>query len=78
MFFHDQDVEGIVGDGEMYMSYGSSSKGDAAAVAIGHEIVAALKKAGITTEWDGRIERRIGVKLDWKKRRFTKAPALAP
>ncbi len=33
------------------------------------EIVEALQHHGLKTEWNGTIQQRIGVKLDWKRRR---------
>ncbi|MEH6698729.1 MAG: hypothetical protein V7672_08520 [Brevundimonas sp.] len=67
-FYHQQDTErGIEGEG-LYLNYGACEEGEDAAVAIGHEIVAALKAKGLSPDWDGRIEQRIGVPLDWKRR----------
>lgn len=68
-FFHMQDTEAAVeGDG-LYLNYGACAEGDAAAIATGHRIVAALEAQGLSTGWDGRLATRIGVSLDWKKRR---------
>ena len=55
--------------GGLYLNYGACEEGEAAAVAIGHRIVAALEDQGLATDWDGRLEQRIGVALVWKKRR---------
>ncbi len=75
-FFHDQDAETAI-DGSLYLSYGALDGSAQAAIAIGNEIVAALKAAGLQAEWSGDLSERIElVKLDWKKRRFTKAPAI--
>ena len=35
----------------------------------GYEIVAHLEKAGLKTAWDGSFQHRIGVSIDWKRRR---------
>ncbi len=68
-FFHQQDTESAVeGDG-LYLNYGSIEESAPAAVAIGHEIVAKLNAHGLQTDWSGSISERIGVSLDWKKRR---------
>ena len=68
-FFHQQDTErGVDGDG-IYLNYGACAEDEAAAVAIGHEIVEHLETAGLRTDWDGDLGRRLGVSLDWKRRR---------
>jgi len=68
-FFHMQDTESAVDGYGLYLNYGSCEEGPEAAIAIGHEIIARLKDHEIKTDWDGRIERRIAVSLDWKRRR---------
>ncbi len=68
-FYHQQDTEHAVeGDG-ICLNYGSTDEGDAAAVAIGHEVVHALRRHGLTVEWNGDISKRIEVGMDWKRRR---------
>jgi hypothetical protein len=68
-FYHMQDTESaVVGDG-LYISYGSKQDTEPAAIAIAQEISEALKQQGLKTDWDGTWKMRIGVKLDWKKRR---------
>lgn len=68
-FFHMQDTESAVeGDG-LYLNYGAAEEGDEAAVAIGHRIVRQLERNGLRTAWNGELNLRIGVALDWKKRR---------
>ncbi|WP_298125552.1 hypothetical protein [Brevundimonas sp.] len=67
-FFHQQDTEGATqGDG-IYLNYGADEEGEDAAVAIGREVVAALEAKGLRTDWDGHIENRIRINLDWKRR----------
>ena len=73
VFFHQQDAEGAV-DGSLYLSYGARADGESAQLAIAKEVVAVLKRAGLDASWNGRYDTRISVKLDWKKRRFTKPP----
>jgi hypothetical protein len=68
-FFHVQDTEHAVeGDG-LYLSYGAADKNQAASVAIGHEIVAALARHGLNPAWNGKIAHRIGLPLVWRRRR---------
>jgi hypothetical protein len=73
VFFHEQDAEGAV-DGSLYLSYGARADDQSAHLAIAREVVDVLKRAGLDANWNGRHDTRIGVKLEWKKRRFTKTP----
>lgn len=68
-FFHMQDTESAVEGYGLYLNYGACEEGEAAAVAVGKEIVAQLAAHGLQTDWDGSLSKRIGVSLDWKKRR---------
>ncbi len=74
VFFHEQDTESAI-DGAFYLSYGARDAGERAQLAIGREVATALGKAGLTVEWNGKLDERIGVgSFDWKKRRFSKPP----
>lgn len=68
-FFHMQDTESAVEGYGLYLNYGACEEGEPAAVAVGHDIVAALTAHGLQTNWDGTYAKRIAVSLDWKKRR---------
>lgn len=68
-FFHMQDAESAADGHGLYLAYGAVDEGEAAALAVGREIVATLERSGLSTDWDGRWDRRIGVSLDWKRRR---------
>lgn len=50
-----------------------------AAVAIGRRVVSALKAAGLKVKWNGDLNKRIEVSLDWRRRRAALAqrPAAA-
>ena len=67
-FYHVQDTESAVEGYGLYLSYGAVEDGEAPALAIGYEIVAALEQHGLRVDWDGQWSRRIGVALDWKRR----------
>lgn len=67
-FFHMQDTDRAVEGGGLYLAYGAAAQG-ADASAIGHEIVASLRKHGLAPEWDGTVASRISVPMDWMKRR---------
>jgi hypothetical protein len=69
VFYHQQDTErAIEGDG-LLLNFGAAAGGAAAALAIGREVVAVLSEHGLCVEWNGEWSRRIGVELDWKRRR---------
>ena len=72
-FFHAQDTERAVEGGGLYLNYGARQEGEAAALAVGHAIVATLAEHGFQTDWDGSIGRRIGVAISWRKRRSSVA-----
>ncbi len=67
-FYHVQDTESAVMGGGLYLSYGDYASTDEGSVAVGHEIVDAIRKQGLETDWDGTIQNRIYVQLDWKHR----------
>jgi hypothetical protein len=68
-FYHVQDTDSAVeGDG-LYLNYGACEEGEDAALAIGQDIVTQLQAHGLRTDWDGSWGQRIGVSLDWKRRR---------
>ncbi len=67
-FYHQQDTESAAEGYGLYLNYGACEEGAEAAVAIGHQIVNRLQEHGLHTDWDGRIEKRIAVSLDWKRR----------
>ena len=69
VFYHEQDTDGAVERGGLYLNYGSAEEEEMPALRIGHEIVAALQQQGLTVVWDGTWEKRIHVDLDWQRRR---------
>ncbi|MFJ6670352.1 DUF6891 domain-containing protein [Actinosynnema sp. NPDC091369] len=67
VFFHRQDTERAVADGQVWLAYGSL--GDVADEAVGHEVVAALTAGGLPVEWNGSARTRIKVgPIAWQKR----------
>lgn len=68
-FFHMQDTEAAVDGYGLYLNYGACEDGEAAAVSVGRDIVAVLTAHGLQTDWNGSYAKRIGVSLDWKRRR---------
>ena len=69
VFYHWQDTEAAVDGAGLYLAYGALADGNDAAEAIGREIVAAVAREGLVIEWDGSVNTRIHVQLDWKRRR---------
>jgi hypothetical protein len=67
-FYHWQDTEGAGDDGHLFLSYGSLRE-TADPLEIGQRVVTALRREGLAVEWDGRPERRILVRLEWRRRR---------
>lgn len=68
-FFHMQDAEAAVDGQGLYLNYGATEEGETAALMIAKDIVAQFESHGLKTNWNGRWEQRIGIELDWKKRR---------
>jgi hypothetical protein len=68
-FYHMQDTESAVEGEGLYLSYGAVQDREAAAVKIGQEVATALKQQGLQVDWDGTWAKRIGVSLEWRRRR---------
>jgi len=67
-FYHMQDTESATDGYGLCLNYGSVVNGEEAAISIGHEIVDAMQRNGLKTQWDGSWSKRIIVSLDWKRR----------
>jgi hypothetical protein len=67
-FYHAQDTDSAVEGHGLYLTYGHVDGGETSGVAIGRIIVSALNEAGLETDWDGTIGKRIRVQLDWRRR----------
>ncbi len=68
-FYHVQDTESAVDGHGVYLGYGACEEGEGYALAVARDIVAELESHGLKTDWDGSWSTRIGVALDWKRRR---------
>jgi hypothetical protein len=68
-FFHRQDTEHAVGGEGLYLSFGSIDRDGPATVAIGHEVVDALTRHGLSPAWNGKQVHRISLPLVWCRRR---------
>lgn len=67
-FFHRQETKAATKGRGLYLTYGACEEGEDRAVAVGHEIVAALAAEGLSTNWNGSMSHGIAVSLDWKRR----------
>jgi hypothetical protein len=69
VFYHGQDAVGAVEGAGCYLNYGSVVGTESAALSVADEVVATLERHGLRTSWNGKLNRRIYVVLDWKRRR---------
>lgn len=78
-FFIDQNMAENLSEGseiQVYLAYGYEGDGEdigkqeykRRALAVGHELVDHLRKAGLTVEWDGDFSKKIRVEVNWKRR----------
>ncbi|MEM8671383.1 MAG: hypothetical protein AAGG48_27935 [Planctomycetota bacterium] len=70
-FYHGQDLQRAVNGGGLYFAFGPVDPVDEQTVGIdvGNIVREELKNAGLSVEWDGTFEQRLGVpKVKWQKR----------
>ena len=70
VFFHQQDTESAVESGSLYISYGAAdaTAPAEASIAIGQRLFDVLQAVGLKPIWDGKINHRVGLAIDWKRR----------
>ncbi|MBN2972358.1 hypothetical protein JW805_10060 [Roseomonas aeriglobus] len=68
-FYHAQDTEAAVDGDGLYLNYGAIDDDDDQAVAVGRLVTQELSAHGLKVSWSGDLAKRIGVFLDWKRRR---------
>ncbi|WOX09204.1 DUF6891 domain-containing protein [Streptomyces sp. N50] len=69
VFFHEQITEHAVQGHGLALHYGGFDGSDETAAAVGHEVLAALRGAGLSADWDGDLDKAIDVKpLTWHRR----------
>lgn len=70
VFFHQQDTESAVESGSLYISYGAADATASAEdnIAIGQRLHDILQSVGLKPVWDGKINHRVGLAIDWKRR----------
>jgi hypothetical protein len=64
-----QDTDRAVEGAGVYLGYGSAQGGGADAAQVAREICAALREEGLEPQWNGSVEQRVFVPLEWKRRR---------
>jgi hypothetical protein len=67
-FYHMQGTESAVEGCGLYLYYGAVEAGEGPTLQVAHEIVGALQRQGLKTEWEGTSSSAIKVHLDWKRR----------
>lgn len=73
-FYHMQDTERAVDGDSLYLGYGSICGEKKPSKAIANEIIDALQRQGLKTQWNGKLEKRIVVQMAWKRRFPMKVP----
>ena len=69
VFFHEQVTEHAAEGYGLALHYGGFDGSDETTAAVGHEVLAALRSAGLSAGWDGDPDKAIDVvPLTWRKR----------
>jgi hypothetical protein len=68
VFYHQQDTDNAAQGHGLHLTYGHVDGGEINGIAIGRIVVSALNAAGLETEWNGTLGKRIGVHLAWQRR----------
>jgi len=69
VFFHQQVTEHAAEGYGLALHYGGFDGSAETTTAVGHEVLAALRTAGLSADWDGDPDKAIDVKpLTWHKR----------
>ncbi|PRH78943.1 hypothetical protein C6N75_12175 [Streptomyces solincola] len=69
VYFHTQSTDSAAAGHGLALYYGGFDGSAATTEAVGREVAAALRAAGLTTDWDGDPGRAIDVTpLDWRRR----------
>ena len=64
-----QDTWSAADGYKLYLSYGATEEGELAALQVANEVIDALQRFGLRTEWDGSWSKRIAICLNWQRRR---------
>jgi hypothetical protein len=68
-FYNHQDLEGVLANGDLWLSFGDIHGDARRGVKIGRRVKAALEEAGLQVKWSGTIGQRILVTgMRWQRR----------
>ena len=65
-FYHQQDTDRAIAGEGIYLAYGTVGHDDT--VKVAHEVVAAIERCGLKTDWDGSAGTRIRIAMEWQRR----------
>lgn len=67
-YYHGQDLERVIEEGILNIGFhGAKENNEKEAIIIGNKVVAALKSAGFTIDWNGAASRRIAIQdFNWQ------------
>jgi hypothetical protein len=68
VFYHVQDTESAADGHGLLLAYGATRAG-VEPTDVGRQVVSALEQEGMAVRWDGTVNKRIFVSVDWKRRR---------
>lgn len=80
VFFHQEDVLDAVNGRGLLLAFGAlpvdAADLEKASLALAQEVLAVLDRHGVPARWGSSIRERIRIEpFEWRKRRWTKAPA---
>lgn len=67
-FYHAQDTDSAMEGNGLWVGHGSVLDDEDANLRIAGEIVDCLRRHGLDASWSGGADKRIEVKMDWKRR----------
>ncbi|MFE3460457.1 DUF6891 domain-containing protein [Nocardiopsis aegyptia] len=72
-FYHEQDTRSAVRDGTLMVGFGATH--EIRRAAVGEEIAETLRAHGLTVTWNGDPGTKLGVAVDWRRRRWGRGAA---
>lgn len=73
VFYHQQDTDSAVEGDYLYLAYGAVDGKSPSSMRVGHEVVAALQRAGLDVVWNGDLSKRIYLpNFRWERRRLSR------
>jgi len=75
VFYHAQDAERAAAGGSIYLSYGLF--GEPSTMEFAEEVIEQVRAQGLSVDWNGSLDKRFHVRLDWSRRRHGRLAAYA-